>query len=197
MNRDPIAEKGGLNLYGFVGNEPVSKWDILGKECGITVHRAPVTVDFDLNMDFDFGPFEPGIPTFDPELDFTVGHEWIEIGAKDGFGFWPAGGNNLYTEGVVESPDTVYHGERGGTDWEVTCSRPVSGIDRHRSGILKYGKGKGKSCKCATCDEKIDCIRKVAEIWDTQKKFCLIGQNCRSFVSDALSSCGLRKGKEF
>ena len=30
LNRDPIGERGGINLYGFVGNNPVSKWDKLG-----------------------------------------------------------------------------------------------------------------------------------------------------------------------
>ena len=30
LNRDPIEERGGLNLYGFVGNDPVNKWDLLG-----------------------------------------------------------------------------------------------------------------------------------------------------------------------
>ena len=30
MSRDPIEEKGGLNLYGFVDNDPVNKWDKLG-----------------------------------------------------------------------------------------------------------------------------------------------------------------------
>ena len=30
LNRDPIEERGGLNLYGFVGNDPVNSWDYLG-----------------------------------------------------------------------------------------------------------------------------------------------------------------------
>ena len=30
LNRDPIEEAGGLNLYGFVGNDPVNRWDYLG-----------------------------------------------------------------------------------------------------------------------------------------------------------------------
>jgi RHS repeat-associated protein len=30
INRDPIGEAGGINLYGFVGNGPVNWWDILG-----------------------------------------------------------------------------------------------------------------------------------------------------------------------
>jgi RHS repeat-associated protein len=30
-SRDPIEEEGGINLYGFVGNDGVNKWDILGQ----------------------------------------------------------------------------------------------------------------------------------------------------------------------
>jgi len=29
-SRDPIEEEGGVNLYGFVGNNGVNKWDVLG-----------------------------------------------------------------------------------------------------------------------------------------------------------------------
>ena len=29
-SRDPIGERGGVNLYGFVGNDGVNRWDILG-----------------------------------------------------------------------------------------------------------------------------------------------------------------------
>jgi RHS repeat-associated protein len=29
-SRDPIGERGGLNLYGMVGNDPVNRWDYLG-----------------------------------------------------------------------------------------------------------------------------------------------------------------------
>ncbi|NCB53214.1 MAG: RHS repeat-associated core domain-containing protein, partial [Clostridia bacterium] len=31
ISRDPIEERGGLNLYGFVGNDPVNRWDFLEK----------------------------------------------------------------------------------------------------------------------------------------------------------------------
>ena len=30
LSRDPIGERGGLNLYGFVGNDGVNRWDLLG-----------------------------------------------------------------------------------------------------------------------------------------------------------------------
>ena len=29
-SKDPIEERGGLNLYGFVGNDGVNRWDYLG-----------------------------------------------------------------------------------------------------------------------------------------------------------------------
>jgi RHS repeat-associated protein len=32
INRDPIGEQGGLNLYAFVGNDPVNNWDLLGMD---------------------------------------------------------------------------------------------------------------------------------------------------------------------
>jgi len=32
-SRDPIEEEGGINLYGFVGNDGVSAWDFLGNQC--------------------------------------------------------------------------------------------------------------------------------------------------------------------
>ena len=31
-SRDPIEERGGINLYGFVGNDGVNRWDLLGKQ---------------------------------------------------------------------------------------------------------------------------------------------------------------------
>jgi hypothetical protein len=30
LGRDPIQERGGMNLYGFVGNDGVDRWDLLG-----------------------------------------------------------------------------------------------------------------------------------------------------------------------
>ncbi len=41
LNRDPIAEKGGLNLYGFVGNDPENYIDPLGTDF-IAVAGRPV-----------------------------------------------------------------------------------------------------------------------------------------------------------
>lgn len=32
INRDPIGEKGGINLYLFISNDPIAQWDFLGLE---------------------------------------------------------------------------------------------------------------------------------------------------------------------
>jgi RHS repeat-associated protein len=34
ISRDPIGEEGGLNLYEFVGNDGISRFDMLGNKCG-------------------------------------------------------------------------------------------------------------------------------------------------------------------
>ena len=54
LNRDPIEEQGGLNLYAFVGNDPVNRWDFLGLQSidgmprpgdpGMPDDRSPVFV---------------------------------------------------------------------------------------------------------------------------------------------------------
>lgn len=39
ISRDPIGEKGGVHLYGFVGNETVGRWDYLGRMLGSSLLR--------------------------------------------------------------------------------------------------------------------------------------------------------------
>lgn len=44
-SRDPIEEKGGVNLYAFVGNDPVGKWDLLGMKLEKFNRRRDLTID--------------------------------------------------------------------------------------------------------------------------------------------------------
>ena len=39
-SRDPIGEQGGVNLYGFVGNDGINRWDLLGRQ-GAEVTAVP------------------------------------------------------------------------------------------------------------------------------------------------------------
>ena len=41
LSRDPIAERGGVNLYGFVGNDPANHVDVLGRESWIPNYPPP------------------------------------------------------------------------------------------------------------------------------------------------------------
>jgi RHS repeat-associated protein len=49
ISRDPIEEEGGINLYGFVGNSPMSKWDLLGMK---TKNCTTVSKTINFNVGF-------------------------------------------------------------------------------------------------------------------------------------------------
>ena len=57
LGRDPIDERGGLNLFGFVGNNPVNRWDYLGMEDPVVLPpffvRASRVYDDDVVMNLD------------------------------------------------------------------------------------------------------------------------------------------------
>ncbi len=46
-SRDPIAERGGVNLYGFVGNDALSRWDYLGNKPKATACKGTCGADID------------------------------------------------------------------------------------------------------------------------------------------------------
>jgi len=48
IGRDPIGEQGGINLYGFCGNNPVDRWDILGM---VAPEEARKILDMEINRD--------------------------------------------------------------------------------------------------------------------------------------------------
>ena len=58
--RDPIGERGGFNVYGFVGNSPISKWDHLGQNAvnnamtSSTTRSIINTANFIENLRYDF-----------------------------------------------------------------------------------------------------------------------------------------------
>jgi len=70
-NRDPIGERGGINLYRFVGNNPVNAIDPLGLT--LVVSSKP----FPGQNPADYGPYTLNIPDNTPNL--------IEYGSYSGF----------------------------------------------------------------------------------------------------------------
>jgi RHS repeat-associated protein len=57
LNRDPIEEQGGINLYSFVGNNPISSFDYLGQatiEASAATDLKATLLDFALNKGSTF-----------------------------------------------------------------------------------------------------------------------------------------------
>ena len=81
LNHDPIGERGGINLYGFVGNNPGNKVDAYG-------------LDF-AAMFNNFNPYyqPPPPPSFSFGIQGTVG---AEFGQVAGAGFTFTGGIGLF-----------------------------------------------------------------------------------------------------
>ena len=59
LNRDPIGEAGGMNLYGFVGNGPVNETDPFGLDYGAVIPRADGTYLNIWDPGHPIGPFPP------------------------------------------------------------------------------------------------------------------------------------------
>jgi len=187
-------------LYVFVSNDPANKYDYLGLQCGITVHRAPVKV----GLVWDW-----------PPIDINAGHEWIEIDGK-GYGFWPSG-SALYSDGKLHEGDDPYTGDRSGRNWDLVCKKArcvpgepfsvrieegtfgygvIYGPNVEKYTIMQAGSGKGKKCPDATCDDIKSCIKAVAAEWKTGKTYCLPATNCKDFVTDVLQRCALNRASQ-
>ena len=51
INRDPIEESGGMNLYGFVGNDGVNRTDVLGRNPLVSAISAAINAAAGMPMD--------------------------------------------------------------------------------------------------------------------------------------------------
>jgi hypothetical protein len=53
LSRDPVAERGGVNLYQFVGNDGVNSWDYLGLKKMDPAQQNPCTMQQKLQVKRD------------------------------------------------------------------------------------------------------------------------------------------------
>lgn len=50
LNRDPISENGGINLYGFAENDPINSTDMLGLRVDTSTDASACTITLTLNI---------------------------------------------------------------------------------------------------------------------------------------------------
>jgi len=106
LSRDPIWERGGINLYGFVNNDPVGGVDYFGLFCCKGQWYNPFTHCCRRGKIIKRGRIDTGIrlcsaPT---QTEPKVDHVWLE---GDGWsaGFYPNGATDGTLPGQVMKPD--------------------------------------------------------------------------------------------
>lgn len=89
LSRDPIEEEGGLNLYGFCLNDPITKWDYLGldpRQFGTPEQPMP-PYDIKIGDTITIVPREIG--KHEPDCCFWVGPNWKPgSGTGNRMGWW-------------------------------------------------------------------------------------------------------------
>ncbi len=80
-SRDPIEEEGGLNLYGFVGNDSINDTDLLGHEC-LWQCRGKLIAEI-LPNDKDY-PYKPKNPKYGRKVCKYKVYDCSSCGCKNG-----------------------------------------------------------------------------------------------------------------
>jgi len=208
-SRDPIAERDLPNLYGFVGNNPISASDRLGLERSFLICPG-------CNKTFwvtDFQPIEcphcgwgkPKPPTPPDPVGFALCKREVNIeGPIEAVVFWYVKNFKLRPEDPTDhayihykecsSCPTKGWGIGGTTPGapskEETKFNPSSCITCKRTeGTLQHGDS-GKAGTKASDSEIIDCLLKAK----TTKRYMPYGEeryNCLDWAKEAASACGL------
>jgi len=175
INRDPIEENGGVNLYGFVGNNGVGKRDILGLIYDVYIVRKATLAGHQDLIGPNFNSVTPrGNPVRGGLAGFAPAKGWTPGNAD---GRWQRG-----------NPDQHYNGDEY-IVWDT---------DRNDSGVILID---GRSCPCesATKDDVLACLDRVTAERTIKDGFNGLNlgcqrENCRSASEKALSECCLNKG---
>jgi RHS repeat-associated protein len=135
LNRDPLGEAGGINLYGFVGNDPVNYWDFNGlTKIDVDIGNGTMTVD----------PEKDGQPPY--QMPITSGRGECtndpECSDKEDTGPIPPGDYNanagdLTDPGFVGDVARNARGDWG--DWRVPAKPSPGTNTRGRSGFFLHG----------------------------------------------------------
>lgn len=184
LNRDPILERGGINLYGFVANRPIQSIDVDG-----TALWGP-----------PFMPPDPEPPSTDPvgfalcQRNFLSDGSFIDAIVM-GIGNL-AGGQHMYVHykhcGTCPTQGWGFSGggPRPHPD-EEGAFKPNECKPCTRTGsTLKHGSGKDKIGTDATDNEIVDCIKNSPIV----KRYSNTIRNryvCTTWAKQSTSECGL------
>jgi RHS repeat-associated protein len=129
LSRDPIGEKGGVNLYAFVKNKIIIAIDILGIKTfsfeqsemtasGGRTHGKEKIADIDIDVTEDTSGYTGDTTNCMGEVSFKVKFTWTST--NDDF---VGGGNTL---GQADSPNTGFDDGKGETT-ELKCTEGSGG----------------------------------------------------------------------
>jgi RHS repeat-associated protein len=187
LNRDPIEERGGMNLYGFVGNDPIRRIDELGlinpwPEIQPPPPPPPPLREEDLGFEMcRRNALGDGLGTAVANSCCGGAHSFVrqkflkEDGSTDyrGYGFNDSGGPPFLEGDSLVKPKYSY---------QVSCAACSKSGNK-----LQNGTGQGKKGADATDAEIWDCITKTPN----SKPYSSLGYNCWSWAKEAASKCGL------
>ncbi len=166
ISRDAAGERGGINLYGYCGNNPILYRDTFGLACGVVVKQLYPSL------------FRGGD---------LVGHEWIEWPGGSA-GFWPGKGcaSPFVAPPVEEVPDEM---EDPGLHPGAAKEALTWATEKVDTGEIQAGPDKGTKCCKATCAQIVKCMM----FFQITQQYNLFTHNCYGGVSDRLNACCLTK----
>ena len=186
LNRDPIEEDGGLNLYGFCENNGIENVDILGQQVykSITFKRLHAQKINALKSFF--------ISDF-PDGDY-YGHWWVEFDGES-YGWWPSKPVGL-AETIKGIPGEVngisnFSGSEKRDPHHGDSANESFHPRRRDTGKMKYGSAKGKRCECTTEDDAKQCLRAFAASYSGNWSYPR--NSCHTFQMKSMSDCCLSK----
>ena len=177
LNRDPIEESGGANIYAFVGNSPTEQIDALG----LFYTMPPIPYGWGLPPRPHEAQEENGFSLCNREF---IPSGWYDVLSHAGNAL---GGEHTYVRYDDSEGFWGYGFGEGGVEHEAsrkyTCRRPCKKTSR----TLKHGVSQGRMASESSDSEIKDCLMQVPP----RKPYRWWGYNCKSWAGEALDACGL------
>jgi|GEM_PF-1466280 len=168
-SRDPIGERGGINLYGMVGNDAVGSWDFLGlvKKCSPEMEKIWKEEGCVIRYERPAMASSPRIRYETVDLGWTKWSKWSEVFGKPK---WLHDAVEFDVLSVWYRVRTRYEGER-----KFLTQKYVRQWAHNSERVRSVGRGaySDRWCACGVCefDKEIDLgiVNKGMSDIDTQR----------------------------